>query len=84
MIFSITIIETIYNVLYILQNKKANYASLYKETRVSHITLQTALKTLLKGEYIKKEDKGHKKSYYEITPKGEKYFSLLKQLREMD
>ena len=33
---------------------------------------------------IVREDKGHKKSYYEITERGKKYFKLMGKLKEFD
>ena len=67
-----------------LEKKKSNYAIMYKEIGMSHETLQTALKYFLEKKFIRREDKGHKKSFYEITEKGKKYSSLMKQLKELE
>jgi len=63
--------------------KEENYAFMYKEIGLSHETLQTALRFLLRAKLIKRVDRGHKKSYYEITEKGRRYFLLMKELREL-
>ncbi len=84
MIFSITAIKCIYEILGILNNKNTNYAYLYKEIGISHETLQTALRFLQEKKFITKEDRGHKKSFYEISEKGKKYFSLMKALKELE
>lgn len=84
MIFSITRVRCIYSILNILQQRESNYAQLYKQIRMSHITLQTALKSLLKHGLVGREDKGHKKSFYQITNKGTKYFFSLKELYEIE
>ncbi|MBS3081073.1 winged helix-turn-helix transcriptional regulator [Candidatus Pacearchaeota archaeon] len=67
-----------------LNRKNENYASLYKDIKLSHETLQTALKFLLEKNMIKKEGLGHKKSHYKITEKGKKYLSILNQLKSFE
>ncbi|MBT4165796.1 hypothetical protein HOE04_02040 [archaeon] len=82
MIFKIKIVECLYKILYMLNKKNENYASLYKDIGLSHDTLQTALKYLLEKDLIVREDKGHKKSYYVISDRGKKYLELLVELKE--
>jgi predicted transcriptional regulator len=84
MIFSITLVRGIYEILEFLNNKKENYAHLYKETGISHETLQTALKFLVIKKLIEKEDKGHKKSFYRISEKGRTYLLYMKKLKELE
>ena len=83
MIFSIKSVRCIHNVLNMLNKHKENYANLYKEIKLSHETLQTALKFLLSKKFIEKEDKGHKKSYYEISEKGRLLLKMLVKLQEV-
>ena len=49
---------------------------MFKETKVSHTTLQNVLKELLKGEFVLKRD-----IEYEITDKGKKLFRKLEELK---
>ena len=65
-----------------LNKKNENYATLYKEIKLSHETLQIALRYLLEKELIKREDKGHKHSFYEITERGKKYLGLMRELKK--
>jgi len=83
MIFSIKIIRCIYNILAILGRNRENYTYLYKEIGLSHETLQTALKYLLENNFILREDKGHKKSYYLISIKGKEALYKLEELKEI-
>ena len=83
MIFSIKIVKSLYEVLYMLNKNNENYAYMYKNSKISHETLQTALKYLRNKGFVTKKDKGHKKSFYEISERGKKYFSVMKELKEL-
>jgi len=71
----------ILEVLGILDKGKSKYGKMFKETKVSHTTLQRVLKYLVKKRFIKKSDIGHMKVDYEITTKGRKLLKLLADLK---
>lgn len=66
--------KCIFFTLRILEKRKSSYSSLFKETKVSHITLQNSLKELLDKKFISKDEE------YCITDKGKE---LLKKLEEL-
>lgn len=68
--------QCILALLRILEKRKVRYALMFKETKVSHTTLQNVLKELLKGEFVLKRD-----IEYEITDKGKKLFRKLEELK---
>ena len=68
-------------VLQILDKRKSKYGKMFKETKVSHTTLQRVLKYLVKKKFIKKHDIGHMKVDYEITRNGRKLLKLLTDLK---
>jgi len=67
--------ECILLVLRILDNKPSRYSVLFKQTKVSHTTLQNVLKELLKNEFVLKGD-----IEYIITIKGKNLFRKLEEL----
>ena len=73
----------ILEVLAILNKRKSKYSIMFKESRVSHITLQRALKQLINKKFIKRHDIGHMNVDYEITEKGKGLLKLLVELREV-
>lgn len=72
-----------YQILEILNQGKSKYTTMFKQTKVSHKTLQTALQELIQDNFINKQDIGHKKVDYTITPKGTKFYQQLTELRKM-
>ena len=73
----------ILDILDILSKKKSKYSIMFKKTKVSHTTLQRALKEIETKKFIKKYNKGHQNVDYEITEKGKKLFNSLNELREI-
>lgn len=71
----------ILEILQILDKGKSKYGRMFKETKVSHTTLQRVLKYLARKKFIKKHDIGHMKVDYEITNKGRKLLKLLNDLK---
>jgi predicted transcriptional regulator len=65
-------------VLKILEKKKARYSVMFKQTKVSHTTLQNVLKDLLGRKFISKDEEG-----YVISDKGKKFFKKLEELKDM-
>lgn len=61
-----------------LEKKQTRYLDMFKETKVSHITLQNALRELTSRYFIRRIDIG-----YEITEKGKKLLSKLEELKEI-
>lgn len=56
---------------------------MFKETKVSHTTLQNVLKELEYKKFIKKYNKGHQNVDYESTEKGKKLLDLLIKLESI-
>lgn len=56
---------------------------MFKQTKVSHTTLQKVLKELVEKKFIVKYNRGHKDVDYEITSKGERFLENLLQLQEI-
>ena len=73
----------ILKVLKMLDRGKSKYTKMFKETKVSHTTLQRVLKYLAKKKFIKKHDIGHMKVDYEITSKGRRLLKSLVDLEEI-
>ena len=73
----------ILDILAILSKKKSKYSIMFKKTKVSHTTLQRALKELEAKKFIKKYNKGHQNVDYEITERGKRLFSSLSELKEI-
>lgn len=63
-------------VLRILEKKRARYSMMFKQTKVSHTTLQNVLKYLLEKEFISKND-----GDYEISDEGQKLLRKLEELK---
>ena len=72
-----------FEVLKILSKGQSKYTIMFKQTKVSHHTLQKSLHYLIKEGFIRKYDLGHKKVDYEITKKGDHFFNSLVELRQM-
>ncbi len=75
--------KCILEVLKILNKGKSKYSIMFKETGVSHTTLQSTLKGLVQKKFIKKHDIGHQNVDYEITGQGNKLLSKLIELKEI-
>jgi len=73
----------ILKVLQILEKKKEKYSKMFKETKVSHTTLQGVLRDLVSKKFILKHDIGHQNVDYEITGKGKKLLGILEQLKDV-
>ena len=83
MIFDFAEIRCILDVLKILNKGKSKYSTMFKETKVSHTTLQMVLKDLIEKKFIKKYNIGHMNVDYEISDKGKKLLNFLIQLQEL-
>ena len=83
MILDFTENKCIFEVLKILNTKKSKYSEIFRKTKVSHTTLQSVLKELIKKEFILKYNIGHQNVDYEITNKGKKLLKILFQLNEL-
>lgn len=75
MIFKSKENQCLFQVLDILNKKSRTYGWMFKETKVSHTTLQSVLKFLIIKEFVDKTDEG-----YKIQKKG---IELLEKLGEM-
>lgn len=56
---------------------------MFKETKVSHTTLQNVLCKMQENHLINKYDIGHKKVDYEITEKGLKCLLVLREFKRV-
>lgn len=65
-------------VMRILEKKKVRYSLMFKQTKVSHTTLQNVLKYLLKSSFILKNDEG-----YEISSEGKRLLNKLEELKRI-
>ncbi len=83
MIFDFAEVRCILDVLKILKRGKSKYSIMFKETKVSHTTLQIVLKDLIEKKFINKYNIGHMNVDYEISDKGKKLLSFLIQLQEL-
>ena len=81
MLFNTAKNKCLLEILKSLSRSHASYSHLFKKTKVSHITLQTALRELLeKGLVVKTESKGFRKQYA-ITEKGK---TILRKMKYLD
>lgn len=83
MIFDFAEVRCVLGVLKILNRNKSKYSAMFKETKVSHTTLQSVLRELINKKFIKKYDIGHQNVDYKITEKGKRLLELLIQLQEI-
>ena len=83
MIFEFAEIRCILDILRILKKGKSKYSIMFKETKVSHTTLQNCLKELIERDFIKRIVIDHMVIDYEINEKGEKLLIKLNELREI-
>ena len=83
MIFEFAEIKCILEVLRILDKGKSKYSILFKETKVSHTTLQSVLKKLVEKGFVKRDVIDHMKVDYLIAEKGEKLFDNLEKLKRL-
>lgn len=83
MIFKFAEIRCTFGILKILSKNKSKYSIMFKETKVSHITLQRALRFLISKKFILKHDISHMNVDYEITEKGRKLLRLFVELNEI-
>jgi DNA-binding HxlR family transcriptional regulator len=65
-----------------LDKEKSRYNKLFRQTKVSHTTLQKVLKELSEKKIIQKHDIGHMNVEYEITDKGKKFLSHLREIQK--
>ncbi len=75
--------QCVFGVLTALQQRKSTYTKMFRETKVSHTTLQLVLEKMQTSGLIAKYDIGHKKVDYEITKKGTQCLVLLHELRKL-
>lgn len=83
MIFDFAEVRCTIDILRILSKGKNKYSAMFKETKVSHTTLQIVLKELIDKRFIKRDDIGHMNVDYEITEKGRKLLKVLRELEEI-
>ena len=83
MIFEFAKNQCTLEILQILSNKKTKYSEMFRKTKVSHTTLQSALKELIEKEFVLKYNIGHQNVDYEITIKGKNLFKMLYQLKTL-
>ncbi|MAG02320.1 hypothetical protein CMI42_03205 [Candidatus Pacearchaeota archaeon] len=83
MIFEFAEIRCILEVLKLLNKNESKYSTMFRETKVSHTTLQPVLKELNEKDFINKHDVGHMKVDYEITDRGNKLLKLLTELKQL-
>lgn len=81
MIFNTAEVKCILDVLEILDKGKSKYSFMFKETKVSHTTLQTVFRKLISMKFIGRHDIGHMNVDYEITEKGKEFLKKLKDLK---
>jgi len=77
MLFDTAKEKCIIEILNILERRKTSYSNLFRETKVSHITLQNALSELSQDKFITKAEE------YGITDKGKKLLRKLEELKEI-
>ena len=77
MIFNNAENKCILSVLDILDKKESRYSSLFRETKVSHTTLQKVLKDLERKKFISRGE------IYQITEKGRKLLRKLEELKNI-
>ena len=82
MLFDSSKNKCIFQILKILSLNKSTYSELFRKTKVSHVTLQTALKEMAESEILYKHDNIHFKKEYSITKKGIKFLELLKEVKK--
>lgn len=83
MIFEFVEIRCILEILSILSKGKSKYSLMFKETKVSHTTLQSVLKQLTQKEFIKRIVIDHMVIDYEIDNKGKLLLRKLKELKRI-
>ena len=83
MIFNFAEVRCILDILKILNKGKSKYSIMFKETKMSHTTLQNVIKDLIKKKFIRKYDIGHMNVNYEIGEKGRKLLRKLEELKEI-
>jgi len=76
MIFNNVKNKCVLAVLKILDKKEARYNYLFKETKVSHTTLQKVLRGLEERKFISREE------IYKITKKGKEFLKKLEELKD--
>lgn len=69
--------QAILQILEILNKKETTYGKLFKETKVSHTTLQKVLKYLTEKQFVAKDDN------YKITHTGTNLLQKLQELKKI-
>ncbi|MBI2128743.1 winged helix-turn-helix transcriptional regulator [Candidatus Woesearchaeota archaeon] len=70
-------------ILRILNKGKSTYSDMYRSTKVSHTTLQRALKNLASKTLVLRRNKGHMLVDYEITDKGMLLLEHLEKIKKL-
>ena len=83
MIFKYAEVRCILKILNMLNNGKSRYGIMFKETKVSHTTLQSVLRYLLTKKFIKRIESDYKVVDYEITKKGKELLEKLEDLKDI-
>ena len=72
--------ECTIQVLRILDKGTSKYKNMFRETKVSHTTLQGVLKELIQKDFIERKDNGKNDIDYRINEKGKNFWKKLKEL----
>jgi len=83
MIFEFAEVKAIVGILKLVSIKKSKYGEMFRETKVSHTTLQSVLKELEEKNIIEKQNIGHQKVDYLITRKGKKLLGCLIEIKQL-
>lgn len=83
MIFKSKENECLFKILKILNKGKSKYSIMFKETKISHTTLQRVLNYLIKQKFVKKYNLGHMNVDYKISSNGKRLLKKLKELKEI-
>lgn len=76
MIFDNVENKCLLSVLRILKKKETRYSDLFRETKVSHTTLQKVLKDLESHKFISKD------GFYSIGAQGKEFLNKLEELEK--
>lgn len=83
MLFKSAETNCLLQILKILEKGKTKYGKMFRETKVSHTTLQTVLKYLIEKKFIKRQESSYKIVDYEINERGKGLLKQLVKLKEI-
>lgn len=70
-------------VLEILNKGSSKYKTMFRETKISHTTLQGVLKELIQKDFIERKDNGKNDIDYRINEKGKELIILLNKINKL-